>query len=161
MNTQKIILLGSLLAIVNLMVVNVSAQQTKPDTLCARYQVIAEFKKVVVSNMGDIEPIHTNEGLAVLVTAKDSGQIEAIQNAAKKYVKESKAISVTKANTPCTKIIQAIKDKKISEGVINMSKGVLVTLVSQDPSLVKLLHKSGCCDYCICPTHITNCAGCC
>lgn len=161
MRITRILGFTIVLSIVTIILVQGVSAKWKADTSCPWFQTIAKFKKVVVSNKGDLEPIHINQGLAVLVTAKTSRHVKAIQKAAIEYIQEFDALPVQEGNTPCQKIMNAIRGKKITESITDTSNGVLVTLLTQDPSLVPMLHKSGCCNYCVCPSNSWRCNPCC
>ena len=104
---------------------SMSAAQLKPDTSCHRYQVVQKFKRAVVENQGDIEPIHIPDGLAILATAKTVQQVKAMQAAAQQYIDENRKLPAENKNTPCWVALRAIKEGKITENVTPTEKGVL------------------------------------
>ena len=135
--------------------------QSKPDTSCPRYQVVQEFKQAVMSNDGEIEPIHISDGLAILATAKTLAQAKMIQAAAKQYIAATQKLTPENKRTPCWIALKAIKEGQISESATPTERGVLVTLVTRDASLREVLQQGNCCQYCICPSTNARCQGCC
>ena len=140
---------------------DMSAAQLKPDTSCPRYEVAQKFKQAVVANQGEIEPIHIPEGLAIFATAKTVEQVTAIQTAAKQYLAANRMLVPDNKSTPCWVALRAIKEGMITENVTPTEKGVLITLITRDARLREVLQQGNCCQYCICPSTVTRCAGCC
>jgi hypothetical protein len=132
----------------------------KPDTSCPRYEVAANLKKAVATTQGAIEPIHIPDGLAVLATANTPAGVKSIQTAAKQYLTAMQK-AAPGGGSHCATVMKALKGGQIKESVTMTEKGVLITLITRDANLKKVLQQGNCCDYCICPTRVTRCAGCC
>jgi hypothetical protein len=135
-------------------------QRMKPDTSCPRYNIAANLKKLVAANQGAIEPIHIPDGLAVLATANTAAGVKAIQAAAKSYMRDMQK-AVPAGGSQCASVMKAVNAGQIKEAVTTTEKGVLITLITRDKNLKTVLQQGNCCDYCICPSTVTRCSGCC
>ena len=152
---------GCLFALVAIgQIKTVATQQI--DTTSARLRATNDLKEAVKKNGATMEPIHTKDGIAVVVSTGDAAKLKAIQEAGDQYASASAKIGTTSEHGNMTFVVQRIGGKTITQQVQKTSTGLLIILSSNDAATVEWLQTSGCCDYCVCPAGtVTHCAQCC
>src|SRR2546430_14407587 len=84
------------------------------DPTCSWSQAAVKFKKVIVENEGTLEPLHLNQGLVLLATAKQPKQAEAIRKAARALTQDFQKFRSEGADTPCNKLLNASQTGTLS-----------------------------------------------
>ena len=145
---------------------NAQEVMSRADANCPRTQVADRFKAAVLASHGQIEPIHTSDGLAVLATTENPQDIERVRAAAQSYLRESRqldaaATSNAEMSASCREILGAVEAGTVRESAAETEKGVLLSISTTDTRMSGLLQRDNCCQFCVCPSTNHRCAGCC
>lgn len=143
------------------------AAATPADPNCQLSQNAAAFKQVVLDNNGRVEPIHIDGGLAILATAATPEGVAQIRAAAQSNVASNRALTASAtasseaAATSCAQIAAAVQSGTVQVSAADSEGGALLLYTTSDQHLAEMIQTGSCCDYCICPSTVTRCAGCC
>ena len=168
MNAVKSFFRGTLLpCVVAVAACEANAQQlstAKDQNPSSRAQAMAVFKDAATKQGGTIEPIHVHGvGIEVIVTTPVKENVKELQEAVRRYAASVGGLRADADKGVHQQVQQAIKDGGLTQSVTELSNGVVIHLISKDPSIIKLIQESDCCNWCVCKgaDTVNSCKKCC
>ena len=147
--------------LVSMLFTGLSSAQAQSNASCSRIQAIKAIQQAATAVGATIEPVHLKGGVTIVVTANNPAGVGALHNAADNYLAARTKSLATKTASGCEQVWGALAEGQLDESVEKTSTGFIIAYTSTDPKIVQSLHKDTCCQYCICPSTVTRCSGCC